>query len=428
MGYAARSGANVGKLAGLAALLTLASCGLTERSSSAADSDGGSVGDSGVSGGDGGIGGDGGSGGLTTGGSSGGGGDGGGASAPSWQVAAELPESEANVSNFATGDISLHDGTAALADSESHEVRVFAQVGGDWVEQRVVVESDTLGQDFGASVAVFEDTLLVGAPRDGAGSVYAFERERGAWAEVDRFRPSAGPEGGGFGATLALSGATALVAGWDGAAYSFTRASGEWVEEQQLTPGETGRVVTLDGDTAVLGERNRNGVSAATVFVRGPSGWEQTQRLVPDVVDPAYESDMALALSGDTLLVGTRYDRDFAGAVHVFSRDGDEWREEQLLVPRDGDEYFGRDVAIHRDVALAVSWHPGNYSGSVYVFERTGSEWSPVQELVSPRGGLDAFGASIALFGDMALIAAPGQGDLEYWAGSAYLFTRLTQR
>lgn len=277
-------------------------------------------------------------------------------------------------------------------------------------------------------MAVFEDTLLVGAPEDGAGSVYVFERERGAWAEVDRFRPSAGSEGGGFGATVALSGATALVAGWNGAAYSFARTSGEWVEEQQLTPSETGRVVTLDGNTAVVGERNRNAVSAATVFVRGPSGWEQTQRLVPEVVDPAYESDMALALSGDTLLVGTRYDRDFAGAVHVFSRDPDEWREAQLLVPNDGDEYFGRDVAIYGDVALVVSWHPSQYSGSVYVFERSGSEWSQVQELVSPRGGLDAFGASIALFGDMALVAAPGQGDLEDWAGSAYLFTRLTQR
>jgi len=432
MGYAARSGANGAKLAGLAGLLTLASCGLTERSpgSSLAPTTGAATQGTGGEGTGGEQTGDAG---LTTGGGSdsGEGGDGGGVSAPPWQVAAELPESEANVSNFATGDISLHDGTAALADSQSHEVRVFAQTepGGEWVEQRLVVESDTRGQDFGASVAVFEDTLLVGAPRDGAGSVYVFERERGAWAEVDRFRPSVGDaEGGGFGAMVALSGATALVAGWNGAAYSFTRAGGAWVEDQQLTPGETGRVLALDGDTAVVGERKRNGVSAATVFVRRPSGWEQTQRLVPDVVDPAYESDMALALSGDTLLVGTRYDRDFAGAVHVFSRDADEWREEQLLVPHDGDEYFGRDVAIYGDVALAVSWHPGSYSGSVYVFERTGSEWSEVQELVSPREGLDAFGESIALFGDMALIAAPGQGDLEIWAGSAYLFTRLTRR
>lgn len=423
MRYAARSGANRGKLAGVAALLTLASCGLTERSSSSSSAPTPTTGAATH-----GMGGE-----QTGDGDSGGGG---GDDAPaSWQVAAELPESEANVSNFATGDISLHDGTAALADAESHAVRVFAQTatGGDWVEERLVLGSDTLGQDFGASVSVFEDTLLVGAPKDGVGSVYVFERKRGAWAEADRFRPSAGSEGGGFGAMVALSGATALVADWNGAAYSFTRAGGEWVEEQQLTPSDTGRVVTLDGDTAVVGERNRNGVSAATVFVRGASGWEQTQRLVPDVVDRAYESDMALALSGDTLLIGTRYDRDFAGAVHVFSRDADEWREEQLLVPHDGDEYFGRDVAIHRDVALAVSWHPGNYSGSVYVFERTStseraSEWSRVQELVSPRGGLDAFGASISLFGDMALIAAPGQGNLEYWAGSAYLFTRLTER
>lgn len=360
-------------------------------------------------------------------GSGGSGGDAGAAPASSWQVAGEVPQSGANVTNFATGAVSLHEGTAAIADSQSHEVRVFAQAGGDWVEQPLMLHSDTLGQDFGASVSVFEDTLLVGAPEGGAGSVYVFERDAGAWIEADRWQPSAGTAGGGFGDTVALSGSTALVGSWNGAASVFGRKGGEWHEEQQLTSSETGRVVALDGDTAVVGERKRTGVSAATVFVRGASGWEQMQRLVPAVADPAYESDMALALSGDTLLVGTRYDRDFAGAVHVFFHDAHEWREEQVLVPREGDEYFGRDVAIHGDVALAVSWHPGYHSGSVYVFERTGSEWTQVQELVSPRGGLDSFGTSIAVFDDTALIAAPGHGDGEEWAGSAYLFTRLTQ-
>lgn len=121
----------------------------------------------------------------------------------------------------------------------------------------------------------------------------------------------------GFGAEVALSGAAALVADRNGAAYVFSRASGAWVEEQQLSPGETGRVVALDGDTAVIGERKRTGVSAATVFVRGAAGWEEMQRLVPDVVDPGHESDMQLALSGDTVLMGTRYDREFGGAVQV---------------------------------------------------------------------------------------------------------------
>ncbi|HEY6726683.1 MAG TPA: hypothetical protein VI197_21765 [Polyangiaceae bacterium] len=429
MGWNGALGAGARRLAESAVVLGLASCGLTERSSGPSPTPAHDAGTEGIGGDQLGSSGAGGRASATSGGSNRGG-DGGDASgfAGPWQVAAELPEPLANVLDFATGDISLHEDTAAFGDSQSHSVRVFARMQGDWVEQPLVLRSDTTGQDFGASVSVFADTLLVGAPRGGAGSVYVFERDAGAWEEMGRIRPSAGIDNGGFGTMVALSGATALVASWTSGAYAFARDGAGWYEEQQLTPHEAGRVVTLDGDTAVVGERNRIGVSAAVVFVHGPSGWEQTQRLVPDVVDPAYESDMALALSGDTLLLGTRYDRDFAGGVHVFSREGEEWRQAHPLQSRDGDEYFGRDVAIYGDVALASSWHPGYYAGSVHVFERTGGEWRRVQELVSPRGGFDSFGSSLAIFDDTVLIAAPGQGDLDEWAGSAYSFTRSTQR
>lgn len=50
----------------------------------------------------------------------------------------------------------------------------------------------------------------------------------------------------------------------------------------------------------------------------------------------------------------------------------------------------------------------GYYSGSVQVLERAESAWNLVQEPVTPRDPLDRFGDSVALFGNTALIAAPG--------------------
>jgi len=362
-----------------------------------------------------------GSGGANT--ASGGGGNGGSsgeAPEPPWQQQAELPESGAEVQDFATGDVSLHDGIAELG-SDVGDVHVFAQTANGWVEEPLLLSSDTSGQDFGGSVSVFGDTLLVGAAQDGAGSVYVFERDDGSWNEVGRLRPSAGTEGDGCAWKLALSGATALVGCWNGGATMFEREGTEWNEAQQLVSTEAG-AVALDGDTAVIAPDLQDQVGAAQVFVRDAAGWELEQELVPDVVeDPSY---MTLALSGDTLLMGVQNDRDSAGAVHVFSREGREWRETQLLLGADGEANMGRAVAIDRDVALAVAWD--DYSGIVHAYERA-TTWNQVQSLVSPRSPLDSFGRSISVFGDTALIAAPGMGELDDWAGSAYLFTHVSQ-
>lgn len=76
---------------------------------------------------------------------------------------------------------------------------------------------------------------------------------------------------------------------------------------------------------------------------------------------------------------------------------------------------------------LAATWDGSDYSGTAYVFERTDSEWSYVQQLVSPRGGLDLFGDSVAVYDDTVLIAAPGWGEFGDYFGSAYVFSRVTR-
>lgn len=413
----------------------LVSCGLTERSHESSDASGSDTSTDDVSNDDdssGGTGEGGAGGGGSTGGSNGIGT--GGASEPSWQQQAELPEPGARVADFATGSVSLHDGTAAIGtiSGEIGEVQVFVERGDDWVQEPLVLGADTLERAGGASVAVFEDTLLVGAPGQGAGRVYVFEREQGSWTETARLEPGDGKEGDGFGSSVALSGASALVGAWNGAAYLFARAGGAWHEEQRLTLGaghgtELIGTLALDGDTALIGTRDEAAVSVAYVFVRGEAGWEQQQRLVPDVEDPPAPSGMAVALSGDTAFLGTQEDRGLAGAVHVFFREGNRWTEQQLLIGGENDEAFGSDVAMHGDVALVSNRELGGYTGGVYVFERFGSEWSATQHLVSPSIYDDGFGSSIAVFEDTALIAAPGQGELDQWFGSAYLFTRVTE-
>lgn len=137
-----------------------------------------------------------------------------------------------------TGDTAVigvrWDDIAGLVDAGSAYVFTFAD--GVWSEQQKLTASDgALSDNFGYSVAVWEDTALIGAYftdrsnfiRD-VGSAYLFRRNAGLWIQQPTLLASDGSDGDMFGSDVALSGDTALVAafndrdaGFGGAVYSF---------------------------------------------------------------------------------------------------------------------------------------------------------------------------------------------------------------
>jgi len=139
---------------------------------------------------------------------------------------------------------------------------------------------------------------------------------------------------------------------------------------------------------------------------------------------------LAVALSGDTALVGAPGDDDAgssSGAAYVFEWSGSEWIEQKKLAPGGlglGDR-FGAAVSLDAQTALVGAWgddDAGIDSGAAYVFERTPSGWALVQKLVG-RGGAagDRFGAAVSVAGDVAVVGAFGDDDE---AGAAHVFER----
>ncbi len=109
----------------------------------------------------------------------------------------------------------------------------------------------------------------------------------------------------------------------------------------------------------------------------------------------------AVAVSGDTVVVGAPAEEDAAGAVYVFVRAGRTWSQQALLKAssvRPGD-LFGYSVAIAGDTVAVGARSRGPRddesdtgaaeSGSAYVFVRTGTSWSQQARLTgaeTPRG------------------------------------------
>ena len=138
------------------------------------------------------------------------------------------------------------------------------------LEQAKLTASDGAANDhFGVSVAIAGDTIVVGAYGDDdsgsdSGSAYVFTRTGTTWTEQTKLTASDGAAGDQFGTSVAITGDT-IVVGADlddtasGSAYVFTRTGTAWMEQAKLTASDGAAVdsfgisVAIVGDTIVVG-------------------------------------------------------------------------------------------------------------------------------------------------------------------------------
>jgi len=193
---------------------------------------------------------------------------------------------------------------------------------------------------------------------------------------------------------------------------------------------EFGDSVSLSGDTALVGApyHDNQGPNSglATVFVRSGTVWSRQTNLPPSDAASGDWLGKGVSLSGDTALVGASGDDDAgsnSGSAYVFVRTGMAWSQEAKLTASDGaaNDRFGRAVALSGDTALVGAYgddDAGSESGSAYVFVRSGTVWSQQAKLrASDAGSWARFGESVSLFGETALIGAPSHNR-------AYVFAR----
>lgn len=273
-------------------------------------------------------------------------------------------------------------------------VYVFVRTGTNWTQQAYLKASNSAANDnFGWSVALSGDTLVVGAPREdsNATGVNGNQNDNNA---ID-----------------------------SGAAYVFVRNGTNWSQQAYLKAANTGDndwfgySVAISGDTILVG-------------------------------DPLEDSN-GIGVNGDD---GNNF-ADNSGAAYVFVRSDTNWRQQAFLKPSNTDagDNFGRSVSVSDDiaavgtccegsVALGVNGNTSDNSlinaGAAYVFVRTGTNWNQ-QAYLKPSNTSDHFdfGYSVSVSGETVVTSAFGdrssatgvndsQSD-DGWtsAGAAYVFT-----
>ncbi len=375
---------------------------------------------------------------------------------------AKLAASDGAVLDYFGDSVAVSGDTAVVgarsdddASLDAGSAYVFVRSEERWTQQAKLTADDVAeGDYFGASVAISDDTAVVGASHDDgagedSGSAYVFVRTDGTWTRQAKLTPGDAAEDDTFGRSVAISGDTAVVgtlsddAGmWSGSAYAFVREGGEWTQQAKLvaddaTEGDNFGFVAVSGDTAVVGAPGADAAGldagAAYVFVREDGTWTQRAKLVAD--DAAREDifGVSVAVSGDTVVVGARYDDDVAqsaGSAYVFHRDGGTWTQQAELHGDGAARYdlFGFSVATSGDAVVVGALNDddaGADVGAAYVFDRSGGEWGRRAKL-TPGDAVRSvwFGASVAVSGDAVLVGAPFDDGAVEWSGAAYVFGR----
>jgi hypothetical protein len=313
------------------------------------------------------------------------------------------------------------------------------------------------GDHFGSAVAVYNDTVVVGAhledgdgtnvnPPDNnalgeSGAVYVFQRDTaGVWTQQAYLKASNPGLGDFFGRSVAIHFDTIVV----GAPYEDGSGTGV-----NPTPNN-----------------NADQAGAAYVFVRNGNTWTPAGYLKASNTQSIDQFGASVAVYNSVIVVGAPLEdgsgaginapvnegASGAGAAYLFVRNGATWNPGGYVKPLNPgpDDYFGFSLAMAGDTIVVggyledgggtgVNPSPADGrsdSGAAWVFQWNGTAWIQEAYLKASNPGInDWFGYSVAAMEGMVIVGAPqedgggtGVNPLDLPGGSdsgaAYVFSR----
>ncbi len=337
---------------------------------------------------------------------------------------------------------------AALALASAGLSAVGVSAESQYVDVKITAPDAKADDEFGRSVAIWGDTLVVGAARedDLSGAVYVYTRTVDGWALQQRLVAADSGYGSFFGIRVAIWEDTIVAtesSGKPGCTSTgtvrvFTRTSAEWTERATLLPPcdgsyDSGRSVAVWDDVVAVGSwvEHDPAISAVFTYFEDDGAWSGPVQ-VNGTEQASYDGfGQPVAVNDLHLVVGAPWGAgpgDARGAVYVFDRSGDEWiQRNRLPAPGDGGpQRFGTSLALSGDrmvVGAPTTDGPtgATEQGAAYIFRRIGDVWYQLDRLAASDGAAgDGFGWAVAMLGDRVLIGAPFADEPVSGAGTAY--------
>ena len=301
-----------------------------------------------------------------------------------------------------------------LGATDAGTAYVFQRSGSSWTYVSALLAPGPVASDkHGAAVAVFGDTIAVGAPlrdfslRGGTnrGAVYVYVPGVVGFRRTQSLAAPDGNASDGFGQSLA------------GIDDGGTR---------RLLVGAAG----VDVSTGLSTLAN----AGAAYLYQAPKGssFAAPTKLVAQTPIASAGFGGRVAISTDTLVIGasgTQSSVLFAGAAHVFRLAGGTWSEEATLADETPQmsAHLGSSVAIVEDLAIVGAPNEAlgqglTSTGAVHVFRAQGASWSRVHVAHAAESPTNAGYGRVVAVSDTTLVSGNVNGvdvahrDLEAWS------------
>lgn len=283
-------------------------------------------------------------------------------------------------------------------DDFAGAVYVFERnAGGDdnWGEtQKLIAKDRNSGDYFGTSMAIFEEQLAVGAygvddQGRSSGAVYLFEKDQLGWHETVKLTDQEGAANDRFGSSLAMNEETLIVgASKDnktGSIVIFSKKADQWNQGLKVfaSDGKTkdhfGTSLALQGNYLAVGADGTDDYTGAVYLFEqnlgGINNWGELKKIETPDGESNDRFGKNITMYGDYLLVGSEGHDMAMGATYLFRKDkeGDNnWGLANKLMAMDGtpEDMFGSAVALYKDDIFIGAFQAERTGGS-YFFKAT---------------------------------------------------------
>ena len=312
---------------------------------------------------------------------------------------------------------------------------------GNWYEAEKIAASDgVLGDEFGRSILVEGDLMMIGAPaaNAGDGAVYVFEKMDGEWTQTGKVSPEthladgfefagAYARGGYRTQTMAMVENNVVVTSYnadkaEGALHIVHQMEMTWHEMGTLTDAAAWAVTSF-GDRLFVGtpeaDEGRGGILIYE-YVDGRD-WASAGKIEGGDQGEKVLLGRSLAASGNKLYVGAVGYEQF-GAVLVYELDSDgNWQHVQTLQEMEPVEDGRKSSQFGLGLAISGSDLLVGARGAAFVYDTSDLDAGYV-EISAPEAQKGrGFGVGLGIEGDVMAIGSP---SADFESGRATIYER----
>ncbi len=319
------------------------------------------------------------------------------------------------------GDVTISEGVFYVGQTGSSlnngSVYVYSSNSDNAMDQELILPplQNEFGFDFGYSIDVYKDILIIGAPHraDNTGRAFVYKRDQiGKWQLIQAVEPNISEWTSDFGSEVAVSEKYILIADRNvdletGAVFTLVKneESGDWEEgtviknTSIIEDGFFGHSIDIEGNQALIGSRNGN-LAVSYTFA---DGWKESHVFSPYYFQSKGRFGFSVDLNGDYAVISSP-GFDEKGMVEIHKQSNGTWQKVLSINNPDplDESYFGAAVSMNGDEILI-----GNYNGEKsYIFNLDTDSATLRYTLQAPDKAKGKFGRALSFVDDKIMIGA----------------------